>query len=271
MTGDRSTSDSILAVADRFDLETLAWALDRDIEPDCHFYEAILQRNAGLALEAGCGTGRLLVALLRADFQIEGCDISSDMLSFCQFHAEVTGFKPTLHLCAIENLPFVNRYSVILIACGTFMCITESDQVDRCLATLHANLVPGGQLVISLIPATYLHLVVGPFPTPWEPYYQMTLPKDSGTLIVDWRATDICSTQQIVSEECRYRWVAGESIIREEISAGQHRWYHRDQFLARLRRAGFCDIEVYSDYSDKPSDGFDAVLSFVATRTPEKV
>ena len=266
-TGERVPADPVLARADGVDLETLAWAVADGEEPDRRFYERLLRAAPGLALEAGCGTGRLLVALLRVGLPVEGCDISADMLAFCRLHAAAHGLAPALHLCSIQELPFADRYATILLACGTFMCVTDDVEVDRCLDTLRANLVPGGRLVVSLMPPTYLQHAGGPFPTPWEPYYELPMPGGRGTLVVDWRATALCPVRQVVDEECRYRWTEGGAIVREEVSTGRHRWYRRDQFLDRLRRAGFADVVVYANYTDQPSpDGFDSPLSFVATR-----
>lgn len=263
----RTPFGSVRAIADQFDLETLAWAVDQAAEPDFRFYESVLCRTPGLALDAGCGTGRLLVALLCSKFTVEGCDISPAMLALCRRNAEALGFDPVLYLRAVQELPFTDRYAAIFLACGTFMCITDSEEADHCLVVLHHNLRPGGRLVLSIMPPTYLRLAGGPFPTPWEPYYQLTLPDAAGILVVDWRATQICMAEQTISEECRYRWVMQGSIIREEISPGEHRWYQRDQLLARLHGAGFRDIDVHTNYSLVPSlTEPDGVLSFVATR-----
>jgi SAM-dependent methyltransferase len=260
-------NSSSLKLADQLDLETFAWAFDPDDEFDFKFYETILRQNPGLALDAGCGAGRLLIDLLRAGFQVEACDISEEMLSLCRLNLEAAGFDTPLYHKAIQDLPFSSRYKVIFLACATLMCITDSLEVDRCLSTLNKNLLPGGSLALSILTPSYLHVMNGPFPTPWEPYYEMSLPEDSGELVVDWRALDIDSTTQIVKEECRYRWFRGGTIIREEISPGIHRWYHPDQLVARLQKAGFGNVQVYSNYSFEPKPHEHVrTLSFVAKR-----
>jgi 2-polyprenyl-3-methyl-5-hydroxy-6-metoxy-1,4-benzoquinol methylase len=40
------------------------------------------------ALDAGCGTGRLLLPALRAGLDVDGSDISADMLDLCRGTAE---------------------------------------------------------------------------------------------------------------------------------------------------------------------------------------
>lgn len=262
-----SSKSSFLKHSDQYDLETFAWVFDLPDEIDYKFYETILRQNPGLVLDAGCGTGRLLIELLRAGFQIEACDISQEMLTLCQMNLEAAGLKTPLYHKPIQEMPFSNRYSVIFLACATFMCITEEDEVNRCLATLRTNLLPGGCVALSIMTPSYLHLADGPFPSPWEPYYDMSLPDDSGALVVDWRATDIDAKTQIIKEECRYRWIRGGSILREETSPGLHRWYNRDELVTRLQKAGFKDVQVYANYSFLANSREPArVLSFIATR-----
>ena len=36
------------------------------------------------ALDAGCGTGRLLMPWLRAGYDVDGCDVSADMVARCR-------------------------------------------------------------------------------------------------------------------------------------------------------------------------------------------
>ncbi len=47
---------------------------------DQAFYERRLRANGGRALEVACGTGRLLVPLLRDGLNVEGLDTSPEML-----------------------------------------------------------------------------------------------------------------------------------------------------------------------------------------------
>jgi SAM-dependent methyltransferase len=266
-TSGRPRADFILTLADQVDLEALAWGLGLETEADCRFYESILRVSPGLALEAGCGGGRLLLSLLRSGFQVEGCDISSQMLLLCRNNAVGENLNPTLHHYAIQDLPFTERYSVIILACGTFMCITDLGEADRCLRTLSANLIPGGRLVISIIPPSYLHLAFGPFPTAWEDYYQLPLPNSMGDLTVDWRAVTINVPEQVIAEECRYRWLQSGQIHREEVSLGKHRWYRKEQLMTHLHNAGFQAVKIYANYSHETSlTDIDVVLTFVATR-----
>ena len=138
-----------------YDLESLAWTVDGDFEADFPFYRDFLTSSPGLALDAGCGTGRLLLEYLRLGFQVEGCDNSPEMLSLCRQRAKAAGLDPVLHHLAIQQLPFAGRYSAIYVACGTFMCIEDESEVDRCLRCLYSSLASGGRVALSIMLPSY--------------------------------------------------------------------------------------------------------------------
>ena len=60
------------------------------------FYADLLQGIQGSILEAMCGSGRLLLPLLRRGLQIDGVDDSAEMLASCQKRALFEDLKVCL-------------------------------------------------------------------------------------------------------------------------------------------------------------------------------
>jgi SAM-dependent methyltransferase len=61
------------------------WAQFSEAAPEeLAYYRAPIERNGQPALDLACGTGRLLLPLLRARLDIDGCDLSPDMLGRCR-------------------------------------------------------------------------------------------------------------------------------------------------------------------------------------------
>ena len=56
------------------------------------------------ALDAGCGTGRLLLPWLRAGYDVDGCDVSADMIDRCRDLAEREAVSPHLWVQALHEL-----------------------------------------------------------------------------------------------------------------------------------------------------------------------
>ena len=55
---------------------------------DVGFFWDAIERCGEPALDAGCGTGRLLLPFLRSGMDVDGSDVSGDMLGWCATKAE---------------------------------------------------------------------------------------------------------------------------------------------------------------------------------------
>jgi SAM-dependent methyltransferase len=101
------------------------------------------------ALDVGCGTGRLLLPYLRAGLDVDGCDVSADMIALCRERAEREGFSPTLSVQPMHELDLPRRYRTIYV-CGAFgLGSTRAQDLDA-LRRFHAHLVPGGTLLVDI-------------------------------------------------------------------------------------------------------------------------
>jgi SAM-dependent methyltransferase len=99
-------------------------------------------------LNVACGTGRLLLPLLRAGIDIDGCDISGDML-YHRHSAAREGFSPGLYEQPMHTIHSPRKYKTIYI-CGSFG-LAGSREKD--LATLHRcfeHLKDGGALLLNI-------------------------------------------------------------------------------------------------------------------------
>src|SRR6476620_8871831 len=65
-------------------------------------------------LDAGCGAGRLLLPWLRAGYDVDGCDVSADMIARCRERADREGLAPTLFVQALHELAPPRRYRTIV-------------------------------------------------------------------------------------------------------------------------------------------------------------
>src|SRR6187402_444599 len=68
------------------------------------YYQKFIERYGQPALDVGCGAGRLLLPYLRAGLDVDGCDISPDMLAYCREKAMREGLAPRLYQQAMHEL-----------------------------------------------------------------------------------------------------------------------------------------------------------------------
>lgn len=216
-----------------------------DARLDAPFYREVIREQGGRALELGCGSGRLLLTFLAEGLEVEGCDISADMLAMCRRQAAVAGVTPTLYEQAMQDLDVPGKFRTIYIPCGSFVCVMDQQEALETLRRCREHLEPGGVLVFNVfpVPINYTEPPADDFPTPWRAGTSTDLP-DGHRLEVSARWTALDRVEQTWHEERRYDLSDGASPIRTEIRAGQGRWYFRNELLWMLQLAGFAPADL---------------------------
>src|SRR4051794_517340 len=123
------------------------WANFNTDGPEIEYFRQHVQ-GAQPVLDAGCGTGRLLVPWLQAGIDVDGCDASADMVSLCRERARREGFDPTLLVQALHALDPPRSYRSIVV-CGAFGLGSTREQDEEALRRLRASLEPGGTLLLD--------------------------------------------------------------------------------------------------------------------------
>ncbi len=62
------------------------WAEFNEGGDEIGYFQSFVERGQP-ALDVGCGTGRLLLPFLRAGLDVDGCDVSADMVALCRERA----------------------------------------------------------------------------------------------------------------------------------------------------------------------------------------
>src|SRR5206468_5467117 len=94
------------------------WAEFNEEGPEIDYFKEYVERGQP-ALDVACGTGRLLIPYLRAGLDVDGCDVSADMLALCRDKAVREGLVPRLYQQAMHELDLPRVYKTILV-CGSF-------------------------------------------------------------------------------------------------------------------------------------------------------
>jgi SAM-dependent methyltransferase len=93
------------------------WAeFNRASPEELAFYQAIIEQDGQPALDLACGTGRLLLPLLQVGLDVDGCDLSPDMLAQCRQQGARDGLTPTLYQQTMHALELPRPYRTIYIS-----------------------------------------------------------------------------------------------------------------------------------------------------------
>ena len=249
------------------------WAEFNVSGPEIAYFQQFIEDDGQPALDVACGTGRLLVPYLRAGLDVDGCDISPDMLALCREAAEREGLSPTLYAQAMHELDLPRRYRTIVV-CGGFGLGATRDQDLEALRRLHEHLEPGGVLVLdNEVPYTdtrlwprWLEGGRDDLPRPWPPPGERRRGSDGAEYELRTRLIAFDPLEQRVTfEMLGEMWREGELV-----ESGMHELrmtlYFKNELLLMLERAGFTDVVVRGDYTDsEPTADTDFVV-FIARK-----
>jgi SAM-dependent methyltransferase len=119
---------------------------------DVRYYRELAGEIGGPVLDLGCGTGRLLVPLVRAGIEVVGVDASAPMLGRCRERLARLGVTEVeLHRADFRQLALGRRFPLVVCAFNTFMHLYERRDVERFLAVVRAHLAPDGVFAFDVM------------------------------------------------------------------------------------------------------------------------
>ena len=127
--------------------------LDQNPPGDVDYFRRLIEDDGQPALEAACGTGRLLLPYLAAGLDVEGVDASEAMLEACREKARERGLDPILWRQPMEALDLPRGYRTVYVPYGSFQSIVAIDDVEAALASFRRHLVDDGRLGLALFTA----------------------------------------------------------------------------------------------------------------------
>ncbi|MGH3133379.1 MAG: class I SAM-dependent methyltransferase [Gaiellaceae bacterium] len=226
------------------------------------------------ALDVACGTGRLLVPYLHAGLDVDGCDISPDMLALCRERAEREGLPPPrLYAQAVHDLDLPRRYSTIVF-CGGFGLGGDREHDVEGLRRLYEHLEPGGTLLLDN-EAPYADSHMWPLwtregrrelPRPWRAGGNRRVGSDGAEYELRSRLVALDPLSQHATLEMRASmWRNGELVAAEEHVLAMTLYFTHEVRLL-LEQAGFVNVEVRAGYKDAPPTSDDDFVVFVARK-----
>ncbi len=244
-----------------------AWDLLRGDTSDWEdrpFYRDIIRASGQPALDIGCGTGRLLLDYLADGIDIDGVDVSPEMLEICCQKAQKLGLHATLYQQNMEALDLPRRYRTIIVPSSSFQLITNPHDAAEAMRRFLRHLEPRGTLVMPFMifwdgPATESIVAVD-----WEVVAEQVRPED-GLLIRRWARATYDLAQQLEHTEDRYEVIREGEIIESEYHSRSPavRWYTPAQAIKLYEDAGFTTIRILKEFTHEPASPSDPVAKNV--------
>jgi SAM-dependent methyltransferase len=236
------------------------WAEFNTSGPEIEYFRRFVEAGGGPALDVACGTGRLLIPWLAAGLDVDGTDISEDMLALCRERAEREGLSPTLYAQPMHELDLPRRYRTIVV-CGGFGVGSNRQRDFQALERFHDHLEPGGTLVLdNEVPyagpgygrlwSYWTEAGRAELPAPWRHPGERRRGSDGSEYELRTRTVSLNPLAQSVTYEMRARMWRGGDFVAEDEHRIDLMLYFKDELVLMLERAGFREVEVRGGYDD---------------------
>ena len=232
-----------------YDAPELYDLLFDSLDFDVPYWLEVGRVAGGAVLELACGSGRLLLPILRAGVDIDGLDASPPMIARLKERARAEGLAVRAEVADMRDFAMGRLYARIFCGFNGFAhCETVDDQLAvLCCARRH--LLPGGALVLHM---SY------PGPAYWsEPEGKAVLEHEAsrpgGGKIQLWddRRKDIVAQRQDSEVEI-WELDAEERPVARHAFKTHQRWVYRFELELLLRAAGFERLEFLGGFDGRP-------------------
>ena len=230
---------------------------------DRFFYLDVIKKYGQPVLDVGCGAGRLILDFLSQSMDIDGVDISPEMISLCKQNAESKGLKPNLYIQSMTELQLPRKYKTIIVPSSSMQLLLEPSLPLQAMQRFYEHLESGGVLAIP-----FMALWEEGAPLEGEFTQEATRPEDGATVrrtgwyrfnpktnMEDTRDTwEIIKDGQVLEAEVHEQTPATRSFTQEEATK-------------LFEQAGFEDIQIFSKFTFEPVKPEDSIFSVLGIKS----
>ncbi len=256
-----------------FGLMAERWAEFSMEAKEAPFFLKEIARFGQPVLDVACGMGRLLIPLLRAGMDVDGCDISGETLKYCRKKAAAEGFSPRLVEQPMHALDLPRKYKTIYI-CNAFGLGASQERDLEALRRCFAHLEEGGALLLNIHAdytdpeswSLWLSENRTALPQPWSEKGTAQVAHDGSEYYSQVRVVHFDPLDQVFTRQVRVeKWVHGRLAVSEDYTFRGTAYFKRE-ILLMLKLAGFREINVRGGYTDEPATPDSKELVFTAIK-----
>jgi len=253
----------------RYDHPVLAWEYDQRQpvpfpgELEWHLKYAAL--SGGPVLELACGSGRLLIPIAEAGYQIDGVDRSNTMLN--RLRTKLTThdekIRQRVRLFCDEMMEFVpdRKYGLCILAYNSVQYLEKIEIVNICFHHVFSLLQPNGYFLFTVRRVDLSDFPNGErvsFDTWDNPIFDKEKKLSVGSKFI--HRVDFTERRIINERKYRILYDSGETENISQVSYAPI--IEIPEYLSIVKEAGFV-AQIYSGYDERPEDGKSREICFV--------
>jgi len=236
---------------------------DHALTLDVGFYLDFARRCGSPILELACGTGRLVLPLAEAGFEVYGVDLSDNMLAVCRRKVDEQHLADRVYLARANMAGFDlprKGFPLAFVALRSFMHLLTQDYQLSCLRSVHQHLQPGGYFIVDIIAPDVEMLARKPDGS-FTVRREFDLPNHHHVVRQD-RLVEHDSVQQIRRFEFKFEeFDTTGALTRERLIPLYMRYTFRYELQLLLERAGLALVDIFRDYEMNPYDGTGEIIA----------
>lgn len=215
-------------------------------QEDLPFWLDLAHQANGPILELGCGTGRILIPILRSGLAITGLDRDENMLAVLIENSRKAKLSPPVIQADMSAFHFAQQFSLIILPCNTLS--TLEDPVRTAMLKLTStHLKPGGIFAAGLPNPRLLSSL----PRQAEPEDEESFPYPSNGFLVrvssGWE-----HDQHTFTLTWLYDLVLDNQAPERLTATTTHRLIPLTQYLDEFQAAGLIIQQKYGDFNRRP-------------------
>jgi len=231
---------------------------------DRAFYLDLIEERGQPVLDVGCGTGRLLLDFLAIGIDIDGVELSPDMVAILRSKADAAGIDvdDRVTVTAMESMELPRRYRVILVPSSSFQLLIDPQAARAAMRRFHDHLEPNGTLVMPWID------IGQDYPGGADDRRTTELTEPDGSVLrLTYHGSFDPATGLEHTDERFVRLIDGAVVEDERIvRSPATRHYDRASIRSLHEAAGLDEVEWLSDFSRQAAMPDDRIVTTLARR-----
>lgn len=246
-------------------LHDLFWNAEPDAD-ESPLLRIFLDKHPGKALEVGCGSGRLLLPLIQKGYDLEGIEISKDMVDLLIADAKEKGLSPTIHHADVNDFDTQSSYSAITIPAFTLQLLSR-ELAFKVLTSLRKLSTPDGALYFTVF-IPWAEILGDLEEDAW--HLDKKAPYEDRKIARCYTKHSVNRLEQTLHRKHRYE-IAKPSgkRIEEHLSEQQLQWYFLSELKLLLKLTGWNYTGHDADFTADHQDNDAHLLTVYASAASE--
>lgn len=189
-------------------------------------------------LEPMCGNGRMLIPFMQEGIDIEGFDMSEEMLKMCMEKGMQLDLKPVVSNQRIEAFHSADKYNLVMIPFGSFSLVPD-ELVSRSLQNMKSVLTSDGKLLLTIVKTPD---EVEELPD-WEKTNELLIGDE---LILEYKKVRYNVDEKVLFIQLKYESIVNGQLVKTELMDFPIRVYGLGEFEDLLKGIGFNNVIIHT-------------------------